>query len=186
MFSVFHKENGESKFKTILLNGEKDIFVKNSLISMGWVKEDIVSYFYSSDKMIDFKNWLNDENKINELRVDPVSFDLQKIIKTKQKVIKQEISFEDVKALTFYTQQEIDDFLENEAIDAQWILDNPNVDENTLPPVYLKDWPIHQFKDVVVPESFEILDTIEGVLVDVSARIILEDAAIAAKKNKLD
>lgn len=187
MFSVFHNEEGEFKFRTLLLNGEKDIFTVKALATMGWAVADVKVHLYSSPKLLVFTQWMNDRQKFNLLRVDPISYDLQKVVRTKAHIKKVLVLDTDADALNYYTQAEIDSFAAIKVILDQWNIDNPNPDNDTINPDFgVIVSPDYKFKDQAVAESFEIVDSIAGTLVDVPARIILEDAAIAANKKQLD
>lgn len=182
MFSVFVNLYGKQYYRGLVSNGEKDIFVKSVLENFGFDPADVVSHLFTDPKVALFKAWGNDQEKSHRLYVDPVTYELQKIlVYNYEYTVKRYIQFNDtlVDPLDYYTQQEIDDQAHNVAVNEQWVIDNPAPDENSPLPDYLGvAWPTPKMVDTVEEEKFHVLDSIVGTLVDVPARVIAEQSAL--------
>ena len=186
MYSVFHLEEGEFKFRAVLLNNKKDIFATKAIAAWGWEIADIKVHLYESDKILEFKQWMNDKNPRHQLVVDPVTFSLQRVTKTVSHKIQTPIAFDAVDALDYYSQSEIDSASAIQVIIDQWRIDNPAPDENTPDPdLGANVQPDLQFEESIKEESLEIHDSIAGVLVDINARIAEEQNAVAIGKKEL-
>jgi hypothetical protein len=182
MFSVFVNLGGEQHYRGLVSNGEKDIFVKSVLENFGFDAADVVAHLYTDPKLAIFLAWGNDTQKSHRLYVDPVTYELQKIlVYNYESTEKRYIEFTDevVDPLDYYTQQEIDDHAHNTAVNAQWVIDNPAPDENSPLPDYLGvEWPTPKMAETIKEEKFHVIDSIAGTLIDVPARVIAEQDAL--------
>jgi hypothetical protein len=199
MYIVFYKDENEGetehRFRIVMDNDPKDIFVKNSLNVMGWNKDNIQAYEITDKILINkFKSFRDDSSKKHKIWVDEETKKIQRINITKEaKKIITNINFESSIANDYYTQDQINDWTHNNLILQEWLTTNDdgngNLIENPEPsePNYEGvEWPDEVVDKIIIEaEEYEILEEISGTLVNIDERIALEEQALADGLKKL-
>ena len=196
MFAIFYKDTEigetEHRFRSLMINKLTDIFVINSLNAMGWDKTNIKAYYYPASEAYLKFHQNPDENA--QVWVNPDTFELEKIYVTK-KAVKEFIlmDYTHAEASNYYSQAAIDDWTHNALILEEWLTDNSDgnggIIANPVPPEPDYNgvaWPfLKTFEVETEPEEYEIISSIPGQLIDIDARIALEEQAIADGKKNL-
>lgn len=194
IMSIYYKDvlknETEYKFKGFLINDSKDIFVKNALEKLGWLKENVKAYMYLDDTKLKLFHYnLKNYNDKIIIRVNKNNNNLERVkINSIEQATNEMVKPSDVDSLDYYTQEEINDWEFINTVLKDWNNINPDPDNNTTPPDYQnKVLPELKFrKTVQTAYSEDILDYIEAVELNVTNRINLEDLSISQGKTKLD
>lgn len=179
MYSVYHLEDGSYKFKGILANKKDDVFVGGSLKTLGWLEADVKLFMY--DDLPECEEFFRHYGSINK---DEVLFAYEDGTLEMCKVTKEKtthygsVDWNSPYILDYYTQEEIDDHFENEAVIQAYYATEENIgtdfDLSTLPKVE-----VEQYEGEVVTQKQErqVLKTINGELVDLAVVIASEEPA---------
>lgn len=174
MFSVFHKEDGQFKFRGVLANKKDDVFVAGSLKTMGWNKADVKLYCYDDVPECEefFKHFASRDKKEVLFAYEDGKLEMCKVTVEKAETYGN-VSYDNPAAIDIYTPEQITQLQENkEAIDT-YIAANP---EATEIPDGIKPHAIEEYVGIYVSqkEQREVIKTIQGILVDIDAKIATE------------
>lgn len=185
MFVVLYKDTDlgevDFKFKGFLQNDIDDLFVVNSLKNLGWDKANVKLYKFDKVKFKKFMKW--NEYPDNDLvcRFDSATLKMNKHrIATHFKAYENHLHIQDALVawrINYFTQAQIDDYLFIDGIYQAWLLGDktvaPDYQGKIMPASFFGLVPELDTQEVSNIEEFDL-----GVLVDVDAKILDEDAKI--------
>lgn len=181
MFAVFYKniELGEvvHTFKTFLYNKDTDIFITKAIQKTKWNKDNLKVFVFNEVLFDKFMQWQDSYNETQKLFVDQNGLISKIKITSPRTYLMGTLEFSHPQAVNFYSEAEMTAYNHNQPIQEQWEIDNPNADETTPLPNFLGvEWPeTNSFNGVVNSEEvLDVVETLQGVLVDIDAKIIEE------------
>lgn len=175
MFAVFKRKSINDNFEFIGFweNKKDDIWVDSTVKGLCSTIENVRIVEFIPSELREFLDYQANGDNCFRLQYDDVNDRVQKILLTddKQEIQKTFINYDDANAIDFYPQSEIDQWKASQTF---WA--NPDRDWNVQPPTQKEldtyvVFPARQFEIPLVSKKVEILDEIQGIEIDIQAKI---------------